>query len=68
MDIDMDMELWFIEKIEFMKVNGLTIREKARAWKDIQMEINMKEISIKEKLTVKEFIIGPMEKSTMESG
>jgi hypothetical protein len=43
MDIDMDMELWFIEKIEFMKVNGLTIREKARAWKDIQMEINMKE-------------------------
>ena len=47
----MDMELWFIEKIEFMKVNGLTIREKARAWKDIQMEINMKEISIKEKLT-----------------
>jgi hypothetical protein len=68
MDIDMDMELWFIEKIEFMKVSGSMIREKARVWKDIQMEINMKEISIKEKLTVKEFIIGPMEKSTMESG
>jgi hypothetical protein len=64
----MDMELWFIEKIEFMKVNGSTIREKARAWKDIQMEINMKEIFTKEKLMEKEFITGPMEKSTMGSG
>lgn len=68
MDIDMGMELWFIEKIEFMRDSGLMIREKAREWKDILMEINMKEIFIKEKLMVKEFIIGLMEKYMMGSG
>jgi hypothetical protein len=68
MDIDMDMELWFIEKIEFMRDSGLMIREKAREWKDILMEINMKEIFIKEKLMVKEFIIGLMGKYMMENG
>jgi len=64
----MDMELWFIEKIEFTKDNGEMTREKAKEWKDIQMEINMKEIFIREKLMEKEYIIGQMEKFMMESG
>jgi hypothetical protein len=44
------------------------IREKAREWKDTLMEINMKEIFIKEKLMAKEFIIGLMEKYMMGNG
>ena len=36
--------------------------------KDTQMETDMKEIFIKAKLMVKEFIIGLMEKNMMESG
>ena len=64
----MDMELWFIEKIEFTKDNGEMTIEKAKEWKDIQMEINMKEIFIREKLMEKEYIIGQMEKFMMESG
>ena len=36
--------------------------------KDTQMETDMKEISIKEKLMVKEFILGSMVKYMMETG
>lgn len=63
-----DMESWFIEKIGFMKGNGSMILGKERVWKDIVMEINMKEIFIMVKLMEKEFIIGLMEKSMMENG
>ena len=44
------------------------IREKERELKDILMETNMKAIFIKEKLMVKVFIIGLMEKFMMENG
>ncbi len=63
-----DMESWFIEKIGFMKGNGSMILGKERVWKDIVMEINMKEIFIMVKLMEKEFIIGLMERSMMENG
>ena len=40
---EMDSELWYIEKIEYMKGSGLKIIEKEKEWKNIVMEINMKE-------------------------
>jgi hypothetical protein len=62
------MELWFIEKIGFMKGNGSMILEKEREWKDIVMETDMKEIFIMERLMEKEFIIGLMERFMMVNG
>ena len=41
---------------------------KEKEWKDIAMEINMKEIFIMAKLMEKEYIIGLMGKYTMENG
>jgi hypothetical protein len=51
-----------------MKVNGKMITGKEKVWKNILMGINMKEISKKEKLTEKEFIIGKTEKFMTENG
>lgn len=51
-----------------MKDNGSMTIEKEKEWNDIVMEINMKEIFIMERLMVKEFIIGRMERFMMENG
>ena len=64
----MASELWFIAKIVSMKVNGLMIIVKEKAWKNTVMVTNMKVILKEEKLMVKESIIGPMEKCTMANG
>jgi hypothetical protein len=65
---EMDSELWYIEKIEYMKGSGLKIIEKEKEWKNIVMEINMKEILKEARLMVKVFTIGLMEKYMMVSG
>jgi hypothetical protein len=62
------MELWFIEKIEFLKECGSMIKEKVKVMKGIQMVILMKEILSREKPMGKEFIIGQMEKFMTENG
>jgi hypothetical protein len=63
-----DLALWFIARIESTKELGWMTIEKAKAWSAIQMEINMKEILLKERRMVREFTIGQMEKSMTESG
>jgi hypothetical protein len=65
---DQVMELWFTEKIEFMRECGLWIREIKKGMKDTAMAIHMKGIFKKVKLMVKEFIIGLMVKYMMENG
>lgn len=65
---DQVMELWFIEKIEFMRECGLWIREIKKDMNDTAMVIHMKEILIKVKLMEKEFITGLMVKYMMVNG
>ena len=63
-----DMVSWSTGKTECMKASGQTTTEKEKEWKDTQMAISMRVISIEVKLEEGEFITGLMEKSTMVSG
>lgn len=51
-----------------MKALGKEITDKVKDLKGTQTEIDMKEISKREKLTAKVFITGQMEKYMMASG
>jgi hypothetical protein len=65
---DMEEELCFIKKIEYMKVSGSMMLEMEKDMKDTLMLINMKENLLMEKLMEKVSTNGLMEKYMMENG
>ena len=64
----MDTESCSTRKVESMRDNGFKIEGMARGTRDTLTTTDMMGTSLMAKLMEKEFILGQMEKSTMESG
>lgn len=68
MEKETDVELWYIEKIEFMKAGGKMTTDMEEVWRGTQMETSMKVTSSRVRLMEKEFITGQMVKYMTVNG
>jgi hypothetical protein len=62
------LELWYIGKLEFMKVNGRMTLGMVKAWNATQMETDMKVNSKMVNRMARVYTLGQTEKYMRESG